>query len=98
MSIGAPSASSPRATVASVNPRAGSVVLRYDPAGHSAEAVIAALAAAGLLGGTRVPVSGIARGFAHTLGLAIGTALFNAAWRSGVERSVGKVFGPRRPR
>ncbi len=81
-----------------VNPRAGSLVVQYDSRRMNAEDFLAALDDEGLLSQGRSP-HGAHAGSAnkgsvvYLLGAAIGHAMFGAALKTGVEKSVLGLVG-----
>ncbi len=85
-----------------VNPRAGSLTLWYDCRRASADDLLAAFEAGGLLNdhgsgyrhhNGRSNGSGRGGGLAYLLGSAIGHAMFGAALKTGVEKSVLGLVG-----
>lgn len=83
-----------------VNPRAGSLTIWYDCRRVTADELLQALDAGGLLAGPsnghhhHRPSGGGARGgLTYLLGSAIGHAMFGAALKTGVEKSVLGLVG-----
>jgi hypothetical protein len=78
----------------STNDKSGSVVIRYDPSATTGRAVLERLNGKGPTlpherrGETRAPIDGAMQQAVQAFGIAVGQALFNAAFRFSVERSV----------